>query len=234
MTSAKLTKAERTTNGVKLAIEQDGKTVDIDASHLLVAIGRKPVSEDIGIQGTKVKLDERGFIEVNEFMRTGADWVYAIGDVVNTPWLAHVASKEGILAVEHMKGHAAHPINYGHVPNCTYCYPEVGSVGLTEREAKKRGIEVKVGKFPFSAIAKASILGKSDGFIKIIAGAKYDEILGVHIVGPKATELLSEGTLALELEATVAELLHMIHPHPTLSEAMGEAAHGVIGETIHI
>jgi dihydrolipoamide dehydrogenase len=192
------------------------------------------VSEDVGIAGTAVKLDQRGFIEVNEFMRTGADWVYAIGDVVNTPWLAHVASKEGILAVDHMKGNHPKPINYDHVPNCTYCYPEVASVGLTEREARKRGYEVKVGKFPFSAIGKANIIGKPDGFVKIVASAKYDELLGVHIVGAKATELISEATIALELESTIEELLHTIHPHPTLSEAMGEAAHAVLGETIHI
>lgn len=234
LTSAKLTKAERTASGVKVAIEQAGKVSEIDASHLLVAIGRRPVSEDVGIAGTAVKLDQRGFIEVNEFMRTGADWVYAIGDVVNTPWLAHVASKEGILAVDHMKGNHPKPINYDHVPNCTYCYPEVASVGLTEREAKKRGYEVKVGKFPFSAIGKANIIGKPDGFVKIVASAKYDELLGVHIVGAKATELISEATIALELESTIEELLHTIHPHPTLSEAMGEAAHAVLGETIHI
>jgi dihydrolipoamide dehydrogenase len=234
MTGAKLTKAERVADGVKLVIEHGGKAVDVQASHLLVAIGRRPVTEDVGLDVGKVKVDQRGFVEVDQFMRTSQPWVYAIGDIVNTPWLAHVASKEGILAVEHMKGHNPRPLNYDHVPNCTYCAPEVASVGLTEREAKKRGYEVKVGKFPFSAIGKANILGKPDGFIKIVASAKYDELLGVHIVGPKATELISEATLALEVEATVEELLHTIHPHPTLAEAMGEAAHAVVGETIHI
>jgi dihydrolipoamide dehydrogenase len=234
MTSAKLTSATREGELVKLAIERDGKVEHVEASHLLVAIGRRPVSEDVGLDKVGVKVDARGFIEVDGLMRTNLPWVYAIGDVVNTPWLAHVASKEGILAIHAITGHDPRPINYDHVPNCTYCQPEVASVGLTEREAKRRGHEVKVGKFPFSAIGKANILGKSDGFIKIVAGAKYDELLGVHIVGPKATELISEATLGLTLEATVAELLEMIHPHPTLAEAMGEAAHAVLGEAIHI
>ena len=173
-------------------------------------------------------------IEVNEFMQTAESWIYAIGDGVATPWLAHVASKEGILAVDHMKGKNPRPINYDHVPNCTYCNPEVASVGLTEKRAKERGHTIKVGKFPFSAIGKASIMGQNEGFVKIICDAKYNEVIGMHIVGPKATELITEGTVAMELESTIDEILNTIHPHPTLAEAIGEAAHAVTGHTIHI
>ena len=234
MTSAKLTDATVVDDGVEMVIETDGGSEKIKASHLLVAVGRRPVTEDVGLDALGVKADDNGFIEVDEYMQTNVDGVYAIGDIVNTPWLAHVASKEGILAVDHLSGNDAHPINYDRVPNCTYCSPEVASVGLTERAARERGHEVKTGKFPFSAIGKASILGKSEGFVKIVAAEKYDELLGVHIVGAKATELITEATVALELESTVEELIHTIHPHPTLSEAMGEAAHAVTGHTIHI
>jgi dihydrolipoamide dehydrogenase len=167
-------------------------------------------------------------------MQTAEDWVYAIGDITPTPWLAHVASHEGILAVEHLAGEGGHPINYDHIPMCTYCSPEVASVGLTEREAKRRGYEVKTGKFPFSAIGKAAIMNQTEGFVKIVSEEKYDELLGLHIIGPKATELITEGTVAMELESTTLEILHTVHPHPTLSEAVGEAAHAVLGDTIHI
>lgn len=234
LTQAKLTSAQVEGDTVKIAIETKSGTQNIDASHLLVAVGRRPVSDDVGLETTRVKLDDRGFIEINEMMQTGDDWVYAIGDVVNTPWLAHVASKEGILAVDHMLGTNPRAINYRHVPNCTYCTPEVASVGLTEEKAKEAGYDVKVGKFPFSAIGKARILGASEGFVKIVSDAKYDELIGMHIVGPKATELITEGTVAMELEATVEELVHTIHPHPTLAEAVGEAAHATLGHAIHI
>lgn len=234
LTGAKLTSAKTSGGKVLIDVEKKGKVEKIEASHLLVAVGRRPVTEDCGLNTTNIKLDDRGFIPVDEFMRTSEDWVWAIGDIVDTPWLAHVASKEGILAVDHLTGKNPTPINYDRVPNCTYCSPEVSSVGLTEEKAIERGHDVKTGTFPFSAIGKASILGKAEGFVKIVADSKYDEILGVHIVGPKATELIAEATLALELEATNDELLHMIHPHPTLSEAVGEAAHAVTGHTIHI
>ena len=235
LTSTKLTSAESTGDGVQIKLE-DGKGTEssIKASHLLVAVGRRPVTEDAGLKEAGVKMDDGGFVEVDEFMRTSAEDVYAIGDIVRTPWLAHVASKEGILAVDHLCDKKPIPINYLHVPNCTYCSPEVSSVGLTEQAASEQGIKVNVGTFPFSAIGKATILGKNEGFVKIVAAAEYDELLGVHIVGPKATELITEATLALELEATVEELLHTIHPHPTLAEAVGEAAHGVTGHTIHM
>ena len=234
LTQAKLTSAQVEGETVKITIETKSGTQNIDASHLLVAVGRRPVSDDVGLETTRAKLDERGFIEINEMMQTGDDWVYAIGDVVDTPWLAHVASKEGILAVDHILGTNPRAINYRHVPNCTYCTPEVASVGLTEEKAKEAGYDVKVGKFPFSAIGKARILGASEGFVKIVSDAKYDELIGMHIVGPKATELITEGTVAMELEATVEELVHTIHPHPTLAEAVGEAAHATLGHAIHI
>ena len=235
MTSSKLTDAKAVANGVEIVVQDaKGDSKKIEASHLLVAVGRRPVTEDVGLSENKVKVDDRGFIEVDEFMKTNLDWVYAIGDIVNTPWLAHVASKEGILAVDHFSGKNPRPLNYGHVPNCTYCTPEVASVGLTEQAAREKGHDVKVGKFPFSAIGKANILGKGEGFVKIVCDAKYDEVLGMHIVGAKATELITEATLALELEATIEEILHTIHPHPTLAEAVGEAAHAVTGHTIHI
>ena len=235
MTSSKLTSAKVIKGGVSITVEDaSGKAQTFEASHLLVAVGRRAVTEDVGLSQTKVKADEHGFIEVDEFMKTAEDWVYAIGDIVKTPWLAHVASKEGILAVDHLSGNTPRPLNYDRVPNCTYCMPEVASVGLTEAAAKERGFEVKVGKFPFSAIGKAGILGKQEGFVKIVADAKYDELLGMHIVGPKATELITEATVAMELESTVEELIHTIHPHPTLAEAVGEAAHAVTGHTIHM
>ena len=235
LTGTRLEGAARKGDEVVLSVSgKDGKKEEIRCSHLLVAIGRRPVTEDVGLDKAGIELDERGFVPVNEVMQTSADWVYAIGDIVATPWLAHVASKEGILAVDHLTGNDARPLHYGRVPNCTYCAPEVASVGMTEQAVKEAGIEYDKGVFPFSAIGKASILGKSEGFIKLITGKKYQEILGVHIVGPKATELISEGTLALELEATIDELLQTIHPHPTLAEAMGEAAHAVTGHTIHI
>ena len=234
LTSSKVTDVKSTDAGVELVVETDGQSQTLSVSHLLVATGRAPVTSDVGLDGTKVVVDKRGYVEVDEFMRTGEDWVYAIGDIVKTPWLAHVASKEGILAVDHMNGKDPRPINYDHVPMCTYCAPEVASVGLSEQAAKERGYEVKTGKFPFQAIGKASIMGQTEGFVKIVADAKYDEILGVHIIGPKATELITEATVALELESTLEELVNTIHPHPTLSEAVAEAAHATLGHALHI
>lgn len=238
MTSSKITDVSRDGDTVKCIIEseKDGESesTEIECSHLLVAVGRRAVIDDCGIANTKIKVDDRGYVEVDEYMKTAEDWVYAIGDIVDTPWLAHLASKEGILAIDHLKGNDPRPINYDHVPNCTYCSPEVASVGLTERAAKEQGYDVKTGVFPFSAIGKASILGQTEGFVKIVAESKYDELLGLHIVGPKATELITEGTVAMNLESTVDELIYTIHPHPTLAEAVGEAAHAVTGHTIHI
>jgi dihydrolipoamide dehydrogenase len=167
-------------------------------------------------------------------MRTNVPNVYAIGDVVATPALAHVASREGILAIDHLAGKHVQTINYLAVPNCTYSHPEVASVGLTEKAARDAGYDVHVGKFPFSALGKATILQDTTGFVKIVADKRYDEVLGVHIIGPKATELIAEATLGIKLETTVEEVANTIHAHPTLAEAMLEAAHGVYGEAIHI
>ena len=235
-TSAKVTDVSRTDDGVEAVIEgvEDGESEVVEASHFLVAVGRSPVTDDVGLGPTGVEVTDNGYVEVDEFMRTGEDWIYAIGDIVaDTPWLAHMASHEGILAADHIADADPHPINYDHCPMCTYCSPEVASVGLTEQEAEERGYDVQTGKFPFSAIGKATIVGQDEGFVKIVSETKYDEFLGLHIIGPKATELITEGTTAMNLESTVLEVEHTIHPHPTLSEAVGEAAHAVLGETLH-
>jgi dihydrolipoamide dehydrogenase len=167
-------------------------------------------------------------------MRTTEPNVYAIGDVVPTPMLAHVGSAEGILAVEHMAGKEVQAINYDRVPSATYCYPEVASVGLTEKKAKERGYDVKVGVFPFSAVTKASISNEGFGMVKVVSDKKYDEVLGVHLVGPHATELLAEACVALRLESTTEEIARTMHAHPTLSEIMHEAAEATLGHPIHI
>jgi dihydrolipoamide dehydrogenase len=232
MTGTKLQAVERTDNGLRLKLE-GGKKDTVEAEMLLVAIGRRPVTEDIGLEALGVEL-ERGYVKVNEFMQTAVPHIYAIGDVINTPWLAHVASAEGVLAAEHMTGEKVRPINYDRVPSCTYCEPEVASVGLTEAKARERGHDVQTGKFPFSALGKARILGKTEGFVKVVRDKKYDEVLGVHIVGAHATDLIAEACVALQMEGTDEELLRTMHAHPTLSEAVMEAAHAAHGQTIHI
>jgi dihydrolipoamide dehydrogenase len=233
LTDAKVMSAEAGENGVKCVVETKGKQQTFDVEIVLSATGRGPVTQSAGLEKTKVKLDQRGYVQVDQFMRTSEAGIYAIGDIVPTPALAHCASAEGILAVEHMKGLDVRPLNYDHVPNCTYTDPEVASVGLTERKAKERGYEVKIGKFAFTANSKAKILGEAGGFVKYVSDAKYDELLGVHIVGPKATELIAEACAALELEATSESIARTIHAHPTLSEAMMEAAEDVAGHSIH-
>ena len=200
---------------------------------MLSAVGRAPVTSDIGLDKTNIKTD-RGFIAVDPFMQTTEPGVYAIGDVIPTAQLAHVASTEGILAVEHMAGKKVHPINYDHVPSCTYTHPEVASVGLTEKKAIERGYDVKIGKFPFSALGKANIIDEGHGMVKVVAEKKYDEVLGIHIVGPHATDLIAEGVAALELETTTEFLGHVMHPHPTMSEGILEAVHAALGHAIHI
>lgn len=231
----KLEKLEKTADGVIVSGKTSkGEPVRLEAQMLLVAVGRMPYTEGLGLEGTKVKV-EKGFIQIDEFQQTGEKGVYAIGDVVPTPLLAHLASKEGIVAVEHIAGQKdVRPINLRLVPNCTYCDPEVASVGLTEAKAKEMGYDVKLGKFPFSASGKARILGEEEGFVKIVSESKYDEILGVHIIGPHATELIAEACVAMQLESTADELGRTMHAHPTVSEAIMEAAEGVHGLTIHI
>ncbi len=231
-TGTTLAGVEKGGEGVKVRLTRGEETETVEASTVLIAVGRAPVTENIGLEALGVGLD-RGYVEVDEYMRTSVPSVYAIGDVVKTPWLAHVASAEGILAVEHMAGEKARPLNYDHVPSVTYCEPEVGSVGLTEAKARERGYDVAVGKFPFSASGKAAIEGKTGGFVKVVRETRYDELLGVHIVGPSATELISEACVALQIESTTEELFRAIHAHPTLSEAMAEAAHAAVGHAIH-
>lgn len=233
-TGTKLEKAEIKGGEVEVTLATKEKSWMEKAEMLLVAIGRAPVTGDAGLQTAGVKVDKGGYVEVDELMRTSVDNVYAIGDIVRTPWLAHVASAEGILAADHIAQKHVHPLNYLQVPSCTYSDPEVGSIGLTERAAKEKGYTVKVGKFPFSAVPKARIGGNTDGFVKIVSDAKYDEVLGVHIIGPHATDLIAEAGVALRLECTTEELAHTIHAHPTLSEGVLEAAHAAMGRPIHM
>jgi dihydrolipoamide dehydrogenase len=233
-TGARVDKVENLGSGVRFQVTlADGKIETVEADALLVAIGRKPNTENIGLEGTKVELD-RGFVKVDPYQRTGEPNVYAIGDIVSgTPQLAHVATAEGMVAIGHIAGKPVVPINRNRIPGATYTEPGIGSVGLTEAQARAAGHNVKIGKFPFAADAKASILGQHDGFVKIVADEQYGEILGVHIIGPQAFELISEGVLAMEAEATVETLLHTIHAHPTLYEAMGEAFNAVYGMAIN-
>ena len=235
MTGVKMDKLEKTKKSVKISgKDSKGKDVSLEAEMLLVAIGRMPYLENLGLENTKVVVNPRGTIKVNEYCETDEPGVFAIGDVIDTAWLAHLASKEGILVVEKLAGKKVEPVNHRLVPNCTYCDPEVASVGLTEAKAKEEGYDVRVGKFPFSASGKARILGETDGFVKIVADKKYDEVLGVHIIGPHATELLAEACVAMQLETTADELGRTIHAHPTVSESVMEAAEGVHDLTIHI
>lgn len=221
---------KHTKNGVKVRMEpaQGGDSEEQEADMLLVAVGRAPVTGDIGLNTVGIETDERGFIPVDAMCRTSAKGVFAIGDVIATPALAHIASHEAVMVTELIAGKNPRPISYDFTPNCTYCSPEVASVGLTEREAKKRGYDVKIGTFPMTANGKARIMGQPVGLIKIVADKQYDQLLGVHIVGPKATELIAEAGAALTLESTTEELVATIHPHPTLSEAVGEAAAAVL------
>jgi dihydrolipoamide dehydrogenase len=232
MTGTTLKSAERAGDGVKVTLQQKNMEATLEAELLLVAVGRAPVTEDVGLDTIGVET-EKGYVPVNGTMQTRTPNVYAIGDVVNTPWLAHIASAEAILAVEHMAGLDVTPLDYDQTPSCTYCDPEVGSVGLSEAKAKERGYDVVTGKFQFSASGKARIVGKPSGFVKIVRDKKYDEVLGVHIVGPHATDLIAEACVALRLEATAEELFRTIHAHPTLAEAVMEAAHASHGSPIH-
>jgi dihydrolipoamide dehydrogenase len=210
----------------------DGGADSCAVDKLLVAVGRKPRTEDIGLESVGIETD-KGTVPVDGFMRSKAPGVYAIGDIVASPQLAHVASAEGILAVETIAGHGLRPMNYQHIPGATYCHPEVASVGLTEAQAREQGFEVRVGKFPFSASSKAGVIGESEGFVKVVSERRYDELLGVHVVGAHATDLIAEAVVALEHEATSESLMRSVHAHPTLSEAVMEAAHAAFGQPIH-
>jgi dihydrolipoamide dehydrogenase len=234
-TQAKVEKAAKTPNGVSVSYSgADGKSQTIDAETLLVAVGRSPNTQNVGLEGTRAKLD-RGFVKVDPYMQTDEPGVYAIGDIVaNSPLLAHVGSREGIVAVTHAAGKPVEPVNYGQIPNCTYCEPEVSSVGMTERQAREKGHKVRIGKFPFAGNSKATILIAREGFVKIVSDEKYGEILGVHMIGPRVTEMIAEAVVAMRLEGTVEDLAYAIHPHPTLTEAVMEAAHAAHDWPIHI
>jgi dihydrolipoamide dehydrogenase len=233
-TGARAEKIEKTGSGVKLTLTtKDGKQEQLQAEKLLVAVGRKPNTDKIGLENTKVQLD-RGFIKVDSNQQTDEPHVYAIGDVVaGTPQLAHVATREGMIAVAHMAGKPAIPINRNRIPGATYTQPGIGSVGLTEAQARAQGYKVKVGKFPFAGDSRATILGHHEGFIKVVADETHGEILGVHIIGPEGFELIAEAVTAMEAEATVDVMMQTIHAHPTLYEAMGEAFNAVYGLSIN-
>jgi dihydrolipoamide dehydrogenase len=238
-TSTRVVSADRDGESVTIALSGvDGATDTIRVDALLVAIGRVPVTDGLGLTEAGIALD-RGYVRVDELYRTSVAGISAIGDVITLghrphPQLAHVSSAEGVVVAERAAGMSARPIDYDQVPSCTYCDPEIGSVGLTEAEAAARGYDVRVGTFPFSAIGRARIAGDVEGFVKIVGEARHDQLLGVHIIGPRATELVAEAVVALRLESTVEELVRTIHAHPTLSEAIGEAAHAAHGAAIHI
>jgi dihydrolipoamide dehydrogenase len=232
-TGAKVEKVDKIKTGIAVAFSVEGKQHKIEAEKILIAVGRKPRTENIGLERTKIKPD-RGFIVTDSWMQTAEPGVYAIGDIVlGTPQLAHVGAMEGIVAVTRIAGKEAKPINPEHIPNATYCHPEIGSVGLTEKKAEEAGYNLKIGKFPFTANSRASIVGQHEGFIKIVSDAEYGEILGVHIIGPQATELIAEAVAAMQMEATVEELMWTIHVHPTLAEAMLDASNSVYGIAIN-
>jgi dihydrolipoyl dehydrogenase len=238
-TSAKVTRAAASAEGVDVQVQMaDGTTKDIRADYVLVAAGRGPVTTGLNADGVGLTLD-KGFVVVDEGYKTNVAGISAIGDVITLgrgahPQLAHVSSAEGILVAERVAGQDVRPLNYDHVPGCTYCDPEIGSVGLTEAEAKQRGYDVRIGTFPFGVLGRAKMAGEPDGFVKIVADKKYDELLGVHMIGARSTELVAEATAALRLEATVEDLIRTIHAHPTMAEAIGEAAHAVHGAAIHL
>ncbi|MBF8300963.1 MAG: lpdG, partial [Acidobacteria bacterium] len=238
LTGTRVTNASATATGVEIEAQGlDGKSHTLAADVLLVATGRGPVTAGLGAEALGIRMD-KGYITVDSMYRTSVPNIAAIGDVIAIegrvhPQLAHVSSAEGILVAERLAGQDERSLNYDHVPSCTYCDPEIGSVGLTEAEAKSRGYDVRVGSFPFGVLGRARMAGETVGFVKIVADARYDEVLGVHMIGPRSTELVAEAVLALRLECTVEELVRTIHAHPTFSEAVGEAAHAAHGAAIH-
>ena len=233
-TSVEKVETKGKVNKVTVKNRKSGKEDVLDCDVVLSATGVMPNTENIGLEALGVETEKSGHIKVDEFCRTNVSGIYAIGDVLTTPALAHVASAEGILCVERIKGMNVHPIDYGIIPSCTYCIPEVASVGLTEAQAKEQGLEIKVGKFPFSASGKASASGAKEGFVKVIYDAKYGELLGGHLIGSNVTEMIAELVVAKNLETTGHEILKAIHPHPTMSEAVMEATAAAYDEVIHL
>jgi dihydrolipoamide dehydrogenase len=233
ISGAKIANVKVGKDSVSMAVDAGGAKTDLKVDVVLVAAGRAPVVEDIGLKEAGVQLTERGFVKIDEQFRTTAKNIYAIGDVAGPPMLAHKGSREGVALAEQLAGKHAHPVNYGNIPNATYCHPEVASIGLTEQQCKEKKLDYKVGKFPFSANGRARTSGETDGFVKIIRDSKYGEILGAHIIGPHATEIIHELVVARENEYTVEEIDLAVHAHPTLSEAIAEAALDSLGRVIH-
>ena len=233
-TGARVEKVEKTAEGVKVTFtDQNGKSQVKEADKVLIAVGRSPRTDNIDIDKTKIELD-RGFIKTNESMETAEPGIFAIGDIVaGLPQLAHSGSMAGMVAVAKIAGRSFRPIKRERVPGCTYTEPQIGSVGLTEKAARDKGLEIKIGKFPFAGNSKATIVDSHDGFVKIVADAKYGEVLGVHIIGPQATEIIAEAVVAMDLEGTIDELMYTIHAHPTLSESMLDAYGAVEGMAIN-
>ncbi|HYL10867.1 MAG TPA: dihydrolipoyl dehydrogenase [Candidatus Acidoferrales bacterium] len=234
-TEAAVESVKKDAAGAKVAFKtKDGKTQTLAAEKVLVAVGRRPMTDNCGLEKSKAKV-ERGFIHVGPYMETAEKGLFAIGDIVaGMPQLAHAASMEGITAVAHLAGKNPPPLERTRIPGATYCEPQIGSVGLTEKAARDAGYQVKTGKFPFVGNSKATILGQHDGFIKVVSDEKYGEVLGVHIIGPLATEILAEAVAALQLEATVDDMMYIVHAHPTVWEAMGDAFASVKGLAINI
>jgi dihydrolipoamide dehydrogenase len=232
-TGARVETVEKTEAGVKVTFtDANGKPQAKEAEKVLIAVGRAPRTAGLGVEKTKVELD-RGFVKVDGAQETAEPGIFAIGDMVaGLPQLAHVGAMSGMVAAAKIAGKNFRPVRKDRIPGCTYTEPQIGSVGLTEAQAREKGYEVKVGKFPFAGNSKATILGSHDGFVKIVSDAKYGEILGVHIIGPQATELIAEAVAVLELEGTVEEMMFTIHAHPTLSEALLDAYAAVEGMAI--
>ncbi len=233
-TEAKVESVKKGAKGATVAFrDKAGKTQTLSAEKILIAVGRKPNTENIGLEKTGAKI-ERGFVHVGPYMETTEPGLYAIGDIVaGLPQLAHAASMEGIIAVGKMAGKDVPPLDRNRIPNATYCEPQIGSVGLSEKQARDAGLKVKTGKFPFLANSKASILGQHEGFIKVVAEEQYGEVLGVHIIGPLATEVIAEAVIAVQLEATLDDMMFTVHAHPTVWEALGDAFAAVRGLAIN-
>ncbi len=234
-TSCKVESVKKDAKGVTVVFtDKDGKKQTLQAEKMLLAVGRKPMTDNCGLEKSKAKL-ERGFVHVGPYMETEEKGLYAIGDIVaGLPQLAHAAMMEGIVAVTHIAGKPTHPIRKDRVPNATYCEPQIGSIGLTEKQARDAGYAVKTGKFPFVGNSKATILGNHGGFIKVVSDEKYGEVLGIHIIGPFATEILAEAAAVLHLEGTIDDMMHMMHAHPTVWEGMGDAFASVRGLQINV
>ncbi len=233
LTGAKITSVKVTNAGATLVVNAGGTTHTLDVEKVLVATGRAPNVEKIGLEGLGIEKSDRGFVRINGKFETNVAGYYAIGDVAGNQMLAHKGSREGHVLADMLGGQQAHPVNYGNIPSCTYCHPEVASVGLTEQQCKDQKLDYKIGKFPFSANGRARTSGETDGFVKIIRGATYGEILGAHIIGAHATEIIHELVVARENEFTVEEIDLALHAHPTLSEAIGEAVLDSMGKMLH-